>query len=65
MHICAKEFIDEEKDGNNQTVCTMSRRELVRLVKWLMCFGYHLRLREIRHEMESAFQIDTTSSLLE
>lgn len=65
MHICAKKFIDEGKDENNQTVCMMTHRELVRLIEWLMCFGYHLRLKEIRHEMESAFQMDTTSSVLE
>eukprot|EP00210_Caulerpa_lentillifera_P000877 g848.t1 len=64
MMICATQFVkdDIELNGNNPTVCTMRRKELTRLMQWLMNFGYHLRHKEIKYEMESSFRMDTAST---
>jgi len=57
MHLCAEEFLGKEDPETGPMNCSLPRREMFRLMEWLMIFGYNLRCKEIKNEMEKAFDM--------
>lgn len=63
MHICMEEFLGKREQSVGPMTCSLPQREMARLLEWLMTFGYNLRCKEIKHEMEMTFQINSSSGM--
>ena len=57
MHICCDEFLGHGDEDKGPMTCSLPQKEMSRLMEWLMTFGYNLRCKEIKHEMERAFNM--------
>jgi len=55
MHICADELLSSGDPYRGPMTCSLPQKEMFRLMEWLMTFGYNLRCKELKHEMERAY----------
>ena len=63
MHICTEELFGKGDPNAGPMTCSLPQKELVRLIEWLMIFGYNLRCKELKHEMEISLQLDSSSEM--
>lgn len=62
MHVCTEEFLGHGDPNSGPMTCTLPQKEMARLMEWLMTFGYNLRCKEIKHDMEKAFEMAPDAS---